>query len=43
MAGSGLDFTAFWQTYDRWKTAILNYFDDHHTSAAVEGITTKLG
>jgi transposase len=38
---SGLDFSRFWATYDTWKTPILNYFDDHHTSAAVEGLNNK--
>ena len=37
----GLDLGAFFATYDRWKTAILNYFDAHRTSAAVEGINNK--
>ena len=37
----GLDLGAFFATYDRWKTAILNYFDAHQTSAAVEGINNK--
>jgi transposase len=41
MAESELDFSAFWKTYDKWKTEILNYFDDGHTSAAVEGINNK--
>lgn len=41
MAGSPLDFGPFWNTYDNWKTEILNYFDDGHTSAAVEGINNK--
>ena len=41
MAASELDFSPFWETYDRWKTAILNYFDDGHTSAAVEGVNNK--
>lgn len=36
-----LDLSAFFATYDRWKTAILNYFDAHQTSAAVEGINNK--
>ena len=34
----GLDLSPFFETYDRWKTAILNYFDARQTSAAVEGI-----
>ena len=29
------------ETYDRWKTKILNYFDARQTSAAVEGINNK--
>jgi len=37
----GLDLGAFFATYDRWKTAILNYFDGRQTSAAVEGINNK--
>ncbi len=37
----GLDLGAFFATYDRWKTAILNSFDAHQTSAAVEGINNK--
>jgi transposase len=37
----GLDFGAFWTTYDTWKTGILNYFDGRYTSAAVEGINNK--
>jgi transposase len=41
MAESELDFSSFWKTYDNWKTEILNYFDDGHTSAVVEGINNK--
>jgi transposase len=37
----GLDLSPFFETYDRWKTAILNYFDRRQTSAAVEGINNK--
>jgi transposase len=37
----GLDLGQFFETYDRWKTAILNYFDARQTSAAVEGINNK--
>ena len=37
----GLDLGPFFETYDRWKTAILNYFDGRQTSAAVEGINNK--
>ena len=37
----GRDLSAFCATYDRWKTAILNYCDAHQTSAAVEGINNK--
>ena len=37
----GLDLGAFFATYDRWKTEILNYFDARQTSAAVEGINKK--
>ena len=39
--GLGLDLGAFFATYDRWKTEILNYFDARQTSAAVEGINNK--
>jgi transposase len=38
---SGLDLSPFFETYDRWKTAILNYFDARQTRAAVEGINNK--
>jgi transposase len=41
MAESELDFGPFWATYDDWKTEILNYFDEGHTSAAVEGVNNK--
>lgn len=41
MAESELDFSPFWVTYENWKTEILNYFDDGHTSAAVEGVNNK--
>ena len=37
----GLDLGSFFETYDRWKTEILNYFDARQTSAAVEGINNK--
>src|SRR6516165_5813833 len=37
----GLDLSSFFETYDRWKTEILNYFDARQTSAAVEGINNK--
>ena len=37
----GLDLGPFFKAYDRWKTEILNYFDAHQTSAAVEGINNK--
>ncbi len=37
----GLDLKSFFETYDRWKTEILNYFDARQTSAAVEGINNK--
>ena len=37
----GLDLCSFFETYDRWKTKILNYFDARQTSAAVEGINNK--
>jgi transposase len=39
--GLGLDLEPFFETYDRWKTGILNYFDARQTSAAVEGINNK--
>ena len=38
----GLDLGSFFETYDRWKTKILNYFDARQTSAAVEGINNKV-
>jgi transposase len=41
MAESDLDFGPFWKTYENWKTPILNYFDEGHTSATVEGINNK--
>ena len=31
----------FWATYEKWQDGILNYFDAHETSAAVEGINNK--
>src|SRR5271166_447719 len=37
----GLDLGSFFETYDRWKTKILNYFDARQTSAALEGINNK--
>ncbi|HMB06929.1 MAG TPA: transposase [Isosphaeraceae bacterium] len=37
----GLELGPFFETYERWKTAILNNFDAHQTSAAVEGINNK--
>jgi transposase len=37
----GLDLGPFFETYDRWKTAILSYFEARQTSAAVEGINNK--
>jgi transposase len=37
----GLDLSPFFETYDRWTTEILNYFDARQTSAAVEGINNK--
>jgi transposase len=37
----GLDLSPFFATYDRWKTEILNYFEAHQTSAAVEGVNNK--
>jgi transposase len=37
----GLGLEPFFETYDRWKTGILNYFDARQTSAAVEGINNK--
>ena len=39
----GLDLGSFFETYDRWKTKILNYFDARQTSAAVEGINKRPG
>ena len=41
MAASGLKCMGFWETYDRWQTSILNYFNAGHTSAAVEGVNNK--
>jgi transposase len=35
------EFMDFFALYDRWKNGILAYFDDHETSAAVEGLNTK--
>jgi transposase len=37
----GLELGPFFETYDRWKTEILNYFNARQTSAAVEGINNK--
>ncbi len=37
----GLDLGPFFAPYERWKTAILNDFDAHQTSGAVEGINNK--
>ena len=37
----GLDLGSFFDTYDRWKTKILNHFDARQTSAAAEGINNK--
>src|SRR5258708_11700214 len=37
----GLDLSAFFETYDRWKKEILNYFDARQTSAAVDGLHNK--
>lgn len=37
----GLDLEKFFLTYEDWQEEILNYFDDRHTSAAVEGINNK--
>jgi transposase len=37
----GLDLEDFFRTYEDWQEDILNYFDDRHTSAAVEGINNK--
>ena len=37
----GLDLGAFFATYDRWKTEILNYFEARQTSATVEGVNNK--
>jgi transposase len=36
-----IDLKDFFRTYERWQEEILNYFDDHQTSAAVEGINNK--
>jgi transposase len=37
----GLNLGPCFETYDRWKTEILNDFDARQTSAAVEGINNK--
>jgi transposase len=37
----GIDLNDFFRTYERWQEEILNYFDEHQTSAAVEGINNK--
>jgi transposase len=37
----GLDLSPFFTTYDRWKTAILNYFEARQSSAEVEGVNNK--
>jgi transposase len=31
----------FFKTYDNWQEGILAYFDEHQTSAAVEGLNNK--
>jgi transposase len=31
----------FFKTYDNWQEGILAYFDQHQTSAAVEGLNNK--
>ena len=31
----------FFKTYDNWRDGILAYFDQHQTSAAVEGLNNK--
>ena len=41
MKENGLDLSAFWATYDRWKDGILAYFDEGKTSGVVEGINNK--
>jgi transposase len=38
---TGTDLQDFFRTYERWQEEILNYFDEHQTSAAVEGINNK--
>lgn len=38
---AGLDWTAFFLTYEHWQEEILNYFEAGQTSAAVEGINNK--
>jgi transposase len=37
----GLELDDFFLTYENWQDEILNYFDEHYTSAAVEGINNK--
>jgi transposase len=40
---SGLkEFTNQWRNLKRWRTPILNYFDDPQTNAYAEGITNKI-
>jgi transposase len=41
VADDGLDLEDFFVTYEDWQEEILNYFDDGHTSATVEGINNK--
>jgi transposase len=35
------ELDAFVCTYEKWEDSILAYFDERHTSAAVEGINNK--
>jgi transposase len=41
LAGSFPEMKEFITTYERWETAILNYFDARQTSAVVEGLNNK--
>lgn len=36
------EFTNQWRTLKRWRTPILNYFDDPQTNGYAEGITNKI-
>jgi transposase len=36
------EFTNQWRNLKRWRTPILNYFDDPQTNGYAEGITNKI-